>query len=175
MLTLIRGRLKQSEETLSGDVEVDTGYIGGYAPLARRMRNKATVFGAIRRKGAMRAEVTKDASALSHKNFVWKNISTKNTRLMTDNANRFSRIAMPYAREAVNHSKNEYARGDVHVNNIENFWSHVKRSISGTHRRVSTKHLQSYLDGFVFHYNNAGSDKERFLALLDTVLQRPRA
>jgi transposase len=174
MLTLIRGRLKQHEEALSGDVEVDTGYIGGRARLKRRMHNKATVFGAIQRKGGMRAEVTRDATALAHKNFIWKNVSTKNTRLLTDSANRFSRIAMPYAREAVNHSKNEYVRGDVHVNSIENFWSHVKRSISGTHRRVSKKYLQSYLDGFVFHYNNAGNDKERFFSLLDTVLQHPR-
>ncbi|KKW45889.1 MAG: ISSpo3, transposase [Candidatus Kaiserbacteria bacterium GW2011_GWA2_58_9] len=115
MLTLIRGALTQSDDALSGDVEVDTGYIGGYAPLARRMHNKATVFAAIQRGGTMRAEVTKDATAKAHKNFVWKNVSTKNTRLMTDKANRFDRIALPYERHAVNHHKGEYVRGDVHV------------------------------------------------------------
>jgi transposase len=175
MLTLLRSRLPQSEDVLFGDVEVDTGYIGGKAPLERRMHNKATVFGAIQRRGQARVEVTKDASAKAHKNFIWKNISTRGTRLLTDRANRFHVVAKPYDRQAVNHSKNEYVRGDIHVNNIENFWSHVKRSIAGTHRRVSRKHLQSYLDGFVFHYNNARTDRERFFALLDTVLQRPKA
>lgn len=30
--------------------------------------------------------------------------------------------------------------------------------------------LQSYLDGFVWHYNNRHSDNARFSALLDAVL-----
>jgi hypothetical protein len=174
MLALIRGCLRQSEEPLAGDVEVDTGYIGGKAPLERRMHNKATVFAAIQRTREARVEVAEDGSALSHKNFIWKNISTKQTRLLTDSANHFLRVAKPYHREAVNHNKKEYVRGDVHVNNVENFWSHVKSSIRGTHKRVSRKHLQLYLNGFVFHYNNAGTDKARFFALLDTVLQHPR-
>jgi transposase len=71
MLTLIRGALVQSQNVLRGDVEVDTGYIGGRAPLARRMHNKATVFAAIQRKKEARVTVTKDASAKAHKNFVW--------------------------------------------------------------------------------------------------------
>ena len=121
----------------------------------------------------MRAEVTKDATARAHKNFVWKNVSTKGTRLLTDKANRFDTIALPYERHTVNHHKGEYVRGTVHVNNVENFWSHVKSSIRGTHKKVSPKYLQSYLNGFVFHYNNAGSDKARFFVLLDTVLQHP--
>jgi transposase len=44
--------------------------------------------------------------------------------------------------------------GDVHTNTIEGFWSLVKRGISGTYHGVSTKHLQSYLDEYVFRYNN---------------------
>jgi transposase len=174
MLSLIRYALAQREEVLSGDVEVDTGYIGGYAPKERMMANKSTVFAAIQRKKEARAEVTEDASAVAHKNFIWKNVSTINTRLMTDGANRFHVIAKPYDRHAVHHRKKEYVRGDVHINNTENFWSHVKTSIRGTHKRVSPKHLQSYLNGFVFHYNNARTDRARFFALLDTVLQHPR-
>ena len=103
---------------------------------------------------------------------MWKNISTE-SRLMTDKANRFKHAAAPYAHHAVDHSQGEYARGDIHINSAENFWSHVKGSIRGTHKKVSPKHLQSYLDGFVFHANNRGSDKERFFVLLDTVLRSP--
>lgn len=166
--------LSQSEEVLSGIVELDTGYIGGRSKKKELMRNKSTVFAAIQRGGEMRAEVTKDGSAKSHKNFLWKNVSTKNTRLMTDGALHLDRVALPYKREFVVHRRKEYVRGDVHVNNVENFWSHVKRSMGGTYKTVSAKHLQSYLDGFVFHANNRGSDKARFFALLDTVLQHPR-
>jgi len=171
MLTLIRGALTQSDEVLRGDVEVDTGYFGGKGVAGKNndrlgavMKQKSVVFAAIQRKKAMRAEVKNDATAKAHELFVWKHVSTRGTRLMTDKANRFDRIALPYDRHAVNHSKGEYARGDIHINSTENFWSHVKGSIRGTHKKVSTKYLQSYLDGFVFHANNRGSDKGRFFA-----------
>ena len=72
----------------------------------------------------------------------------------------------------VDHHKGEYVRGDIHINNVEAFWSHIKRSIKGTHKVVSKKHLQSYLDGFVFHYNQRkGTDAQRFSALLGALLQ----
>ena len=178
MLALIRGSLRQSEEELRGDVEVDTGYLGGKGKAGKNnerlgavMKAKSVVFAAIQRKKAMRAKVAPDASALSHQRFVWNHVWTTGTRLMTDKANHFNRIAELYDRHAVNHSKREYARGDVHINSAENFWSHVKGSIRGTHKKVSSKHLQSYLDGFVFHANNRGNDKERFFSLLDGVLQ----
>ena len=37
------------------------------------------------------------------------------------------------------------------MNTIDAFWSHIKSSINGTHKVVSKKHLQEYLDAFVFH------------------------
>ena len=90
---------------------------------------------------------------------------------MTDESNRYETVAVQYSRQAVNHSKREYARGEVHVNSLENFWSHVKRSVRGTHKVISKKYLQSYLDGFVFHYNNRHNDNQRFLTLLDALLR----
>ncbi len=170
MLNLIRKALTQSTETLHGDVEMDTGYIGGKATVDRRMRNKSTVFAAIARGGEMRAEVKQDASARSHKDFLQKNVSSENTRLITDKTNKLDKVAKGYDRHAVDHHRGEYVRGDVYVNNVDAFWSHIKRSIKGTHKVVSKKHLQTYVDGFVFHYNNRHNDKQRFVALLGAVL-----
>ena len=39
-------------------------------------------------------------------------------------------------------------RGDVHTNNIENFWSLLKRGIVGTYHRVSKDYLPLYLNEF---------------------------
>jgi transposase len=125
MLTLIRGALKQGEETLYDDIEVDTGYIGGRSRQSAWKRNKTTVFAAKARGGEMRAEATVDGSAKSHKHFIWKNVSTKNTRLLTDGAKHFVKVATLYHREAVNHSKGEYVRGDVHVSRITHFEGRV--------------------------------------------------
>ena len=178
MARLIREALKQSDDPLSGVVEMDMGYFGGKGVAGKNLehlsdvfRAKTKVFAAIERKGRVRAQVVKDGSAKSHKNFLWQNVSTKGTRLMTDGALHLTHGASPYQRESVTHRRKEYVRGDVHVNSTENFWSHVKASVRGTHKAISKKHFQSYLDRFVFHYNNRHSDKQRFEALVDTVLR----
>ena len=51
----------------------------------------------------------------------------------------------------------------------EGFWSHIKRGVSGVYRGVSTKHLQSYLDEYVFRYNNRGNERGLFMAFLDRI------
>jgi transposase-like protein len=56
--------------------------------------------------------------------------------------------------EAVNHSQNEYVRGEVHTNNIESFWALLKRGVIGTYQHVSKKYLPLYLNEFRFRFNN---------------------
>lgn len=57
---------------------------------------------------------------------------------------------------AVNHSANEYARmgGFIHINTAENFYSILKRGITGVYHNVSEAHLHRYLAEFDFRYNN---------------------
>lgn len=178
MIHLIRGTLKQSEEPLTGQVELDLAYFGGKGDagknsehLSEVFRAKTKVLAAIERKGQARAQVVSSGSANNHKHFLWQNVSTKDTKLMTDKALQLDNVAKPYDRHSVHHKKHEFVRGDAHTQTVDWFWSNVKGSIRGTHKSVSPKYLQSYLDGFVFHYNNARSDKARFEALLDTVLR----
>ncbi len=45
-------------------------------------------------------------------------------------------VAKGYKHERVNHGKGEFARGETHVDSVENYWSQLKRSISGTHSCV---------------------------------------
>jgi transposase len=178
MATLIRSTLLQSEEPLTGVVETDMGYFGGKGVagkdnkhLSAVMKAKTKVFAAIQRKGGTRAKVVKDGSAKTHKNFLWQHVSTKSTKLMTDGALPFVNSASPYDREFVSHKRGEFVRGNVHTNSADSFWSHVKASVRGTHKAISPKYFQTYLDGFVFHANNRHSDKERFDALLGSVLR----
>ena len=41
----------------------------------------------------------------------------------------------------------------AHTNNIECFWSHLKRGVDGIYHWVSKKHLQSYVDEFSLRFN----------------------
>ena len=72
-----------------------------------------------------------------------------------------------------------YVDGRVHTNGLENFWSLLKRGISGTYVSVEPFHLFRYLDEQSFRYNNRAtrdnrlSDSDRFgLALSQIVGKR---
>ncbi len=57
-----------------------------------------------------------------------------------------------------------YVDGDVHTNNIENFWSLLKRTLRGTYVSVDPVHLSRYLDEQMFRFNERKDcDAGRFL------------
>lgn len=178
MLSLIRQSLKQSKHLLKGDVEMDETYFGGKGYggkynqyQSQNMKAKSVIIGAVERNNLMRAEVSPNAKAKTIGKFLDKNVDLVNTqRLLTDESNRYDRVARGFDRFTVRHKSKEFVRGDVHVNNMESFWSHIKRSIKGTHKVVSKKYLPFYLDGFVWHYNNRHNDRERFASLFGALL-----
>ncbi len=181
MLSLIRKALAQGDDKLSGDVETDSAFFGGRFKSGKNNERqkeavaaKSLVMGAVERGGDLRVKVVHDMTAKTHGDFLSQNVEMEGTRLMTDSTNRLDKVALGYNRHAVDHHKGEYVRGDVYINTIEGFWGHVKRSITGTHKVISKKHLQSYLDGFVFLYNNRHNDNERFGLLLGTLLRASR-
>lgn len=177
MLKLIRQALQQSSDMLDGDVEMDAAYYGGRKAAGRNnenlsasMKAKATIMGAVERQGDVRVFVVPNSTAATHGAFMHANIKQEGTRLFTDSSNRYDKVAVGFDRFVVNHSDGVYVDGDIYTNTIEAFWSHIKRSITGTHKVVSKKYLQDYLNAFAFHYNNRYSDKQRFEVLLDTLL-----
>jgi hypothetical protein len=58
-----------------------------------------------------------------------------------------------YLHDVVSHT-DEYVRGRVHTNGMENFWSLLKRGLKGTYVAVEPFHLERYVDEQVFRYNN---------------------
>ena len=55
--------------------------------------------------------------------------------------------------ESVDHSKYEWARGDVHTNTLEGFFSIFKRGLVGVYQHMDNKHLDRYLAEFDFRQN----------------------
>ena len=70
---------------------------------------------------------------------------------------------------------NEYVRGSVHTQGIENFWSLLKRSLSGTYVAVEPFHLDRYVTEQVFRYNNRATkdnpltDADRFVLAVSQI------
>jgi hypothetical protein len=86
-------------------------------------------------------------------------------------------LGAEYAHAVVDHAI-EYVNGKVHTNGLENFWSLLKRGISGTYVSVEPFHLFRYLDEQTFRYNNRATkenplnDADRFSAVLSQVTGR---
>jgi transposase-like protein len=91
-------------------------------------------------------------------------VDMPNTVLHTDKSASYGVVARELAAHfAVDHKAGEYVRGDVSTNKLENFFSQLKRSIDGTHHRVSDEHLSRYLAEFDFRYSTRkATDTERF-------------
>jgi ISXO2 transposase-like protein/transposase-like zinc ribbon protein len=75
----------------------------------------------------------------------------RESRLVTDSAPVFKYQAADH--EAVDHSKYEWARGDVHTNTLEGFFSIFKRGIIGVYQHIDAKHFDRYLAEFDFRMN----------------------
>src|SRR5712692_3632668 len=83
--------------------------------------------------------------------------------LFTDELASYTGLDKDYVHQFVNHAE-EYVKGNVHTNGIENFWSLLKRGLKGTYVSVEPFHLFRYLDEQAFRYNERKtSDGMRFV------------
>jgi hypothetical protein len=109
-----------------------------------------------RRKSALQAEVKKHVEA--------------GAALYTDALLSYEGLAADYAHQVVDHAV-QYVDGRVHTNGLDNFWSLLKRSISGTYVSVEPFHLFRYLDEQGFRYNERKStDAERFVTAMRQIV-----
>src|SRR5208337_3285326 len=75
--------------------------------------------------------------------------------LMTDEGRQYIEVGKEFSsHETVNHSQDEYVRGDVYTNTVEGFYSIFKRGMKGIYQHCSEKHLHRYLAEFDFRYSN---------------------
>ena len=167
MLSQIRKMLQQDDNIpLSGEVEVDEAYMGNREGGIRRRgagTKKAMVLGMVERGGRASLEVMPSNNGENVRQAIRTRINPEDTTLYTDEWAQYRALDWQgYKREAVTHSKNEWARGRVHTNTIEGFWSIIKYGLIGVYRGVSRQHLQGYLDEYTFRYNGRRSDEAMF-------------
>lgn len=169
-----------SIEKLSGTIEADETYIGGDSKnmhskeRKRRVKksgstsHKSAVLGMVARSGKVRAKVVQSRDAETIRNFVTEGAEV-GSEVMTDEWRGYHNLHDLYKHEVINHSMT-YVRDNVHTNNIENFWSLLKRTIKGTYISVSPEHLQKYVEEQMFRYNEReGNDQNRFVNLLELI------
>lgn len=148
----VRKAMAQNDVLLCDIVECDEAYIGGRRRSSNRFRNKTPVIGAVQRGGEIRAKVTDWVSMARAKAFLEQSVAPGST-LYTDESRIYVHTRERYKHDTVVHGKWEFVREEVHSNTIEGFWGHLKPCLTATHRAVSRRYLQFYVDEFVWRYN----------------------
>lgn len=165
---------------LSGIVEADESFYGGKNKnrhrnkkvknsQGRSCKDKTPILGLVQRDGKLTAVVTKDTSPKSLQPVIKKFVKPE-TIFVSDDWKGYKGLGNEYLHFTVKHSdkgyKNDYS-ADVHTNNIEGAWKIMKNSLRDMYNSVTKKHLQLYVDEFVYLYNmRKDTDSQRFTHLL---------
>jgi transposase-like protein len=170
----------------SGPVEVDETFIGPEPQKMHRTRrlkvqdgkprsNNAIVMGMLDRESRkVRAKVIPSVRRDVLQTEILKGIKEGST-VFTDGYPGYDQLLLKgYLHQVINHTQ-EYVRGQVHTQGIDNFWSLLKRGLTGTYVAVEPFHLDRYLDEQMFRYNNRATkdnpltDSDRFMLAVSQI------
>jgi transposase-like protein len=126
---------------------------------------KTPVVGAISRRGKVVARVVDGVDAATLKGFVRQAVSEKVSLLVTDQWVGYRGLSPSYPHSVINHAAGQYVVGAVHTQNIESFWSLLKRGIIGNFHKVSDAYLPLYINEFEFRHNTR-DEKDPFGLLM---------
>lgn len=181
-------RVNEKDTSLSGEVEIDETFVGGKNKnrhkdkkvercQGRSFKDKVPVFGILERGGKVIAKVVPNTQAKTLVPIIKEYVKEESV-VYTDGWE-YTGLYSHYEQRSVDHEKHFYGttyatdKGEIIVvstNGIENVWSHFDRMMLGTYIRVSKKHLQKYIDEFVFRFNTRNfSDSQRFNLLLRNI------
>ena len=124
----------------------------------------------------VRTRVLPDVKRETLQNMILDNV-TPFAKVYTDEAVQYDRLNKKFVHKVVNHMQ-EYVKGQVHTQGIENYWSLLKRTLRGTYIAVEPFHLDRYLYEQAFRYNNRATkdnpidDGDRFALMVSQILGR---
>jgi transposase-like protein len=160
-LSAIRLRILELSQLQSaplvGQIEVDESYFG-----ARRVRGKrgcgalgkTIVFGLLKRGDKIYTEIVSDCSAARLQSIIRGKASIDSV-IHSDGWKGYNGIVdFGYKKHfRVHHGKNEFARGNAHINDIESFWGYAKIRLvkfKGMNKKMFNLHLKEC----EFRFNN---------------------
>lgn len=181
MLHRIREMMKSKTQeklgSVTGIIEVDEAVIGG----SERNRHQK------KRQNPRAFGLAMDGTPYNHKQIVigmierggsviLKHVPTvigtwplildkviKGSTIVTDSAPMYKILNRDYNHHSINHNIEQYVKGNVHTNTIENYWSVLKRTLGSTYIHVSKRHLQAYLNESSARFNTRNDDiKQKF-------------
>jgi transposase-like protein len=158
-------------------VEVDETFIGGKARNMHRDKRermssqggmqggahgKTVVMGLLERGGKVKAAVIPHRRE-SIPEMIVREMVEPGAEVHTDEFPGYSNLKDGFTHKVINHLEG-YVKENVHTNGIENFWSLLKRGLSGTYVSVEPFHLARYVDEQAFRFNNRKDDNGKKLS-----------
>jgi len=163
-----------SDELLSGEIELDESYFGGRRKghRGRGAAGKVPVFGILERNGIVQVNVVPNVTAETLLGFTVQKVR-RGSIVYTDKFRSYDSLMFcGYRHLKIDHTK-LFSSGKVYINGLEGFWSWAKERLI-KHHGVSKEHFPLYLKELEFRYNNRNGDLFELIAnyLCDLVPKR---
>lgn len=174
---------KEKNQKVSGSVEIDGAYFGGYVKPANYKENRRDRRLAVNQTGKRRVVVimrerngktlpfvfkSEDASVGT----IEKHVAAGST-IYADEATAWDSLHARYLTKRVNHSQ-AYSDNGACTNQAESFFSRLRRAEIGTHHHIAGKYLDSYAKEMAWREDNRRvSNGELYLAATNAALSSP--
>jgi transposase-like protein len=170
---------KHLNSQLTGTIEIDESFFGGHRKQEKEsdkgehrgkgIGDKHIVFGMLQRKKRLRLFHIQQKNAETIRPLISIHIKTGATIHHDGNTTYGDLKAAGYNPKLVGNKAGKEFRRGISNNNIETTWAKIKSRILSTHRWVSAKHLQSYLDEYSFYYETK-KESESLLSIVQRLI-----
>jgi len=174
-------------EKWRGAFEVDESYYGGkFKNKRKKQREKLRklglnkrgrgakytqqpVFGIYKRNGSVFLLPVPDTEKKQLEKIIKERIKMKST-IYSDKWRAYSGlVGLGYVHSSIDHGKQEYVSGKVHINGMEGFWGLSKVNMN-SYKGIRKNNWLSYLKEMEFRYNNRNLDHDQFVTKIINIL-----
>lgn len=171
----------QHAQGLSGQVEIDGAYYGGYVKPSTRKEHRRDRRKLVNQNGKRKCVTVMRERNGKTRPFVCSELEGANmlptvveagSIIYADEAKAYDALHALFDLRRIDHSKS-YAEGDVSTNHAESFHSRMRRAERGVHHRIA-EHLGAYANEMAWREDNRRlSNGEQFLTIAAAGLHHP--
>ena len=139
---------------LDGEIEIDESYFGGHrkGKRGRGAGGKVAVFGILKRGGRVHTMVAPDLRRETLMPAIRDKV-VPDSVVYTDSFNVYDSLDVSeFHHHRINHSIEFVREGHNHINGIENFWNHAKRTLS-RYNGIPRAHFHLFIKEAEFRFN----------------------